>query len=64
MEPCVICQAPTSLYYKGQPLCIKCDRKREEGKDGKDGEWAKKPPQTDSDAGETGIKTAGASSSV
>jgi hypothetical protein len=29
MESCVICGNPTSLFYRGRPVCIDCDRKRE-----------------------------------
>ena len=27
VEPCSLCKAPTSLYYKGTPICVDCERK-------------------------------------
>jgi len=62
MEPCIVCGTATSLYYKGRALCIECDRKREQGKDVKEGqlpELPKRPPQMDSNVDDIATKTAG-----
>jgi uncharacterized Zn finger protein (UPF0148 family) len=29
MERCVVCGNPTFLFYKGRPICVDCDQKRE-----------------------------------
>jgi hypothetical protein len=29
MENCGLCGLPTMLYYSGRPICIDCDKKRE-----------------------------------
>lgn len=68
MEPCVICHALTSLYYRGQPVCIDCDLKREQGrehgKERNDEFVPKKPPAPHTGAGESGAKLAYSSHSM
>ena len=32
MEKCFLCGAPTKLFLQGDPICIACDKKREEKK--------------------------------